>query len=151
MQEGLIHALRFRRAEIQNRWGDLLHVEASRSPLANPDVLASMINWTLDEIFRAFEVSGVNRRGRRQRSLLLTELDCTCGRNPLLAYFAAGEQALQEALVLSQASVAELDPLERDASLAELNRVLRDTGTREIQAFCAVCQHRQAELADGSA
>ena len=59
-----------------------------------------------------------------------------------LAYFAAGEQALQEAMVLAQSGFSPLDPLERDASFSELNLALQHIARREIEAFCGVCQFR---------
>jgi len=38
-RESLVQSLRARRAEIRNRWNDLLHVERALSPLAHPDTL----------------------------------------------------------------------------------------------------------------
>jgi hypothetical protein len=70
---------------------------------------------------------------------------CPCGRNPLLAYFAAGEQALREALILAQVAMSHLEPIERDASLLELNLALQFIARREIEAFCGICQFRSVE------
>ena len=120
----------------------LLRVEPVLTPLGHPDTLAHLIDWTLSEIFRDL-TTGASRRhsalghiGAPNRSL------CVCGRNPLLAYFDAAEQALREALILVQVSLPFLDPIERDASLDELNLVLGHVARREIEAFCGVCQHR---------
>jgi hypothetical protein len=74
--------------------------------------------------------------------------ECPCGRNPLLAYFAAGEQALREALILSQVATSPLEPLERDASFNELNLVLQHISRREIEAFCGICQFRHPSGGD---
>jgi hypothetical protein len=66
----------------------------------------------------------------------------------LLAYFSAGEQAMREALILVQASAAPLDPLQRDASLYELDLVFQQISRREIEAFCGVCQFRRSATCD---
>ena len=142
MQDGLVNALRSQRAQIRARWDDLLHVERAKTPLANPDALVHLLDWTLDEIFRALHHAH-RRRNRNGRSDYHPE--CPCGRNPLLAYFASGEQALREALVNVQAATPHLDPVERDAALLELNLALQHIARREIEAFCGVCQFRAQE------
>lgn len=50
---------------------------------------------------------------------------------------------MREALILIQAATPNLDPVERDASLEELNLLLEYISRREIEAFCGVCQHRR--------
>ncbi len=145
MQENLVSALRAQRPQVRAHWEALLRVEPVGSPLGHPDALVHLIDWTLDEIFTtianplARHRSGHNRFGEDQPP------HCPCGRNPLLAYFAACEQALHEALVLAQVATPSLDPLERDASFQELNMVLQLISRREIEAFCGVCQFRERE------
>ena len=95
-----------------------------------------MLDGTLDELFLALQ------RAHARRRPLSAPAVCPCGRNPLLAYFAAGKQALVEALVLVQAEHAGLDPAGRDAAMAELKFCLHKITRREIEAFCAVCQFR---------
>ena len=133
-------ALSARRPQVRARWEDLLRAERASTPLANPDALVHLIDWTLDEVFRT--LNSLPTRRRPLRSITRTDMDCPCGRNPLLTYFAAGEQSLQESLVLSQASCASLEPLERDSALHELNLALRHIARREIGAFCSLCQLR---------
>lgn len=140
MQDDLMSALRLRRPLIRARWEDLLRVERATSPLANPDALVHLLDWTLDEIFHTLRT--LPSRRRPLRSFGRPELECPCGMNPLLTYFAAGEQALQESLVLVQAEYPALVPAVRDTALAELNLALRHIAHREIQAFCALCQLR---------
>jgi hypothetical protein len=140
MQDDLMSALRLRRPLIRARWEDLLRVERVNSPLANPDALVHLIDWTLDEVFRTLE--GLPSRRRPLRSYARSENECPCGRNPLLAYFSAGEQALQESLVMVQSARPHIEPLARDNGLNELNLALRHLARREIQAFCALCQLR---------
>lgn len=133
-------ALSARRPQIRARWEDLLRAEKATTPLANPDALVHLIDWTLDEVYRTLQ--SLPSRRRPLRALTRSDIDCPCGRNPLLTYFAAGEQALQESLVLSQAQCLHLEPVARDTALHELNLTLRHIARREIGAFCALCQLR---------
>ena len=142
MHDTWVNSLRFKSPEIRKRWEALLHAEPVSTPLGHPDTLTHLIDWTLEEVFRGFaELSG-RRKPSRRAAAAEARPQCPCGRNPLLAYFAAGEQALREALILAQAATPGLDPLERDASLHELDLVLHQIARREIEAFCGVCQHR---------
>jgi len=144
MQENLVTSLRTRRPQIRARWEDLLRIERASTPLAHPDALVHLIDWTLDEIFQALANPLSHRHhGRRAASDSLRH-ECPCGRNPYLAYFAAGDQAVHEALIMVQAETSTLDPQERDNTLAELNQILQHIARREIEAFCGVCQYRHA-------
>jgi hypothetical protein len=140
----MVNALRTQRPKIRASWEALLRAEPISSPLGNPDALVHLIDWTLDEIFSGFTNPLSRHRPSGNRLSAADRHECPCGRNPLLAYFAAGEQALQEALVLAQAAAAPLDPLERDASFSELTLTLHHIARREIDAFCGVCQFRPA-------
>ena len=137
-----MRALRARRAEIHARWEALLRIEKVNTPLANPDALVFMINWTLEECFATLRPL----QGRHLHGLVAddaaTKANCPCGRNPLLAYFAAGEQAIEEALILEQAGASTIDPVQRDDAFAELKRAVREIARREIDAFCSLCQFR---------
>lgn len=142
MQESLVSALRARRPQVHTRWEALLRVEPVGSPLGHPDALVHLIDWTLDEIFAGLTNPLARHRASRTRFCGDDSAHCPCGRNPLLAYFAAGEQAMREALVLTQSASTGLDPVERDAAFSELNLVLQQIARREIEAFCGVCQFR---------
>ncbi|HVU32781.1 MAG TPA: hypothetical protein VHE61_05065 [Opitutaceae bacterium] len=142
MQDDLVRALRARRAEIHARWEALLRIEKVNTPLANPDALVFMIDWTLDECFAGLRPLSLRRRNGHAPAALAPRPECPCGRNPLLAYFAAGEQAIEEALILEQASASAIDPVQRDDAFAELKLTVREIARREIEAFCAVCQFR---------
>lgn len=142
MHSDLLGALRGRQPEIRARWAELLRVEPVNTPLAHPDALAHLIDWTLNEIFRALATGGPRRRASHPEAGPANRLLCVCGRNPLLTYFDAAGQVLREALILAQAISPMLDPIERDASLEELNLVLTRIARREIESFCGVCQHR---------
>lgn len=141
MQDELVRALRARRAEIHARWEALLRIEKVNTPLANPDALVFMIDWTLDE---CFGMLAARRRNGRAVDQPTPKPDCPCGRNPLLAYFAAGEQAIEEALIWEQSSALPVHPAQRDEAFAELKLTVREIARREIDAFCSVCQFRDA-------
>lgn len=143
MQADLIAALAARRPGIRDRWEALLRADRACSPLADPDALVHLIDWTLTEFERT--VRGLPTRRRTLCPIGRGDLDCPCGHNPLLVYFAAGEQALQESLVLAQADRPGLNALQRDAELSELNLALRHIARREISSFCALCQLRGRE------
>ena len=142
-------ALGARRPQIRARWEDLLRAERVSTPLANPDALVHLLDWTLDEVFRT--LSSLPTRRRPLRAFTRGDIDCPCGRNPLLTYFAAGEQAMQESLILCQAEALRLDPIERDSALHELNLALRHIARREIGAFCSLCQLRDRACAESGA
>ncbi len=141
MRENLVNALRVRRPHVRARWEDLLRIERACSPLANPDALVHLLEWTLDEIFLALANPLSVRRSRHIERIDYRH-GCPCGRNPLLTYFGAGEQALREALVMAQASSPGLEASERDASLEQLDLEFQRIARREIEAFCGVCQYR---------
>ena len=150
MQDTLVHSLRSQLPQIRERWRTVLHAEPVNTPLANPDALVHLLDWTLEEIFRGLATLSSRRRVGRKPTCPNYRPECGCGRNPLLTYFAAGEQAMREALVLAQAASPTLDPIERDASLEELDLVFHHIACREIESFCGVCQHRQeARTANG--
>lgn len=148
MEEEFLRELRARRTQIVETWEALLRAEPVTTPLGHPDALVHLINWTLDQIFSALTdplASGTSENDAAAPAEQPSP--CPCGRNPLLAYFAAGEQALHEGLVLTQAALTPLDPVARDTAFRELNHILGQTARREISAFCGVCQYRvHAEL-----
>jgi hypothetical protein len=134
----ILRDLRARRAEIRNQWETLLRLERASSPLAQPDTLVHLLDTTLDEIFRDLEL-----RSPRRHPGPLTTPHCPCGRNPLLAYFAAGRQALRDALVHVQTAGPAPTPRHRDTALACVDQVFSHISCREIGAFCALCQFRE--------
>ena len=142
MQASLLRDLRSRRFSIRTRWEALLHAEPVLTPLGLPDTLVHLIDTTLEEILVTLETQARQTRARDRSARAQEAPRCPCGRNPLLAYFAAAEQATREALVLAQVALAPIDPNDRDDSLDELNAVLQRISRREIEAFCGVCQFR---------
>lgn len=127
------------RPGIHARWDALLRTERVTSPLAYPDSMVHLIEWALDQLFAALREPAVRRRAEHSGSRAVSRPECPCGKNPLLAFFRAGEQAMLEALVLEQAAHRPIEPRERDAALNELCYAIRSMERREVDAFCSVC------------
>jgi len=137
-----VHALEARRKEVRLRWEDLLRTERANSPLANPDTLVYLIDSTFNSIIQELLKPQSPKKAIHSADFSVVRAKCICGRNPYLAYFTAGEQALLEALVLIQASNGPLDPDVRDSSVQDLYSVIRSAALKEIEAFCSLCQYR---------
>ncbi len=144
MHEVLLHALRRHRATLRSRWETLLRAEPPNSPLANPDVLVLMMEWTLDEWETAMR-HPPSRRRRAHTPPGPNSEDCPCGLNPLLRYFTTAEQALDEALEVLPIPSGEGEAaiFSREAFVADARRALKGVAGREIATFCAVCQQRR--------
>ena len=105
VQTRVLQELQRRRAEVRRSWEILLRVEPVSSPLANPDALMHMFDQSFDEIVAA--------AAEPIRLEANEAFSCPCGRNPLVAYFAAGRQAIHEALVLTPCPVAIIPSLSK--------------------------------------
>jgi len=141
MHESFLHALQTQRTGLRQRWEELLRAERVTSPLAQPDSLVYLMDWTLDSLFNELKQPQYRRhrdrsphRGSRQH--------CVCGLNPLLSYFATAEQAVIEVLFVSDDTFVFLGPTERSSSLVDLKNALSEVARREIDSFCAVCQSK---------
>lgn len=146
MQASLLLEFRARRFSIRARWEVLLRAEPVTTPLGNPDALVHLIDTTMEELLSTLDRHVHAGRTNFPPVARPKEASCPCGRNPLLAYFAAAEQALREGLILAQAASAPIDPAERDLSVRELDLALSNLARREIEAFCGVCQFRHLAL-----
>ncbi len=145
MDDHLLEPLRAARTAIRREWETLLRTEPVVTPLADPDLLSHMIDRTLDEVLGALSPSHPSHRPVRPTSYASIRDQCDCGRNPLLAYFLAGERALLEKLILVQAGLRDLAPEKRDKAVTEVYLVLHKIARRDITGFCSVCQHRGSE------
>ncbi|MEO6995714.1 MAG: hypothetical protein ABI273_19065 [Lacunisphaera sp.] len=137
METAVIRALEVQRPAIRLQWESLLRLEPVSSPLAQPDLLVRLLDQTLDEIFVLLRAWSSRRHPTRTPAP-----GCPCGRNPLLAYYTAGQQALREALVMIQAGTPALMVADRDDAFICLDQVFQHIARREIEAFCALCQFR---------
>jgi len=142
MKENVIRVLSRRRHEIHQRWEALLRLERVTTPLANPDALVHMIDWTLDRVFKELRGRRATRPGPAPSSVAAVRGSCECGHNPFLAHFLAGEQALLEALVTVQKEASSPDPVHRGTEVAELYVAINAVANREVESICALCTRR---------
>lgn len=119
-----------------------MRLERVDTPMADPDTMVHMIDWTLDEVFAALRSRKAFQAGGAPRTASALRAICHCGLNPFLNYFLAGEQALLEALVLVQASEPSLDSAHRDTAITELYLVMHAIARVEVESLCSICQHR---------
>ncbi len=150
MQGELVQALLSRRTQICARWTALLHIERANTALAHPDTLIHLLDWTFESIIQALELT-LNRKTLAVAQANSARPDCPCGRNPYLYFFIAGEQAWLEALVFTQVAMPKLEAVARDQAVAELLNVVRTLARTEVEAFCSVCQYREAALSTAKA
>ena len=120
--------------------------EPVNSPLAHPDSLIHLMDWTLDNFFAELrhpstlpDDTFAPPRDSREAAFASPDSSglCPCARNPFIAYFATAECALVETLLplLSADS--------RAASLATARAALQRIARAEIATFCAICQQRR--------
>jgi hypothetical protein len=140
MEKNLVQILKGRRALIRRRWEVLLRAAKASDPLANPDALVHLMDWTIDQVAHALRQEPA-RRPRHAPGYSAAQAACRCGHNPLLAYFLAGEQALIE-VVAEDWKDHETTPPE--TAVAEVYLAFHSVAGRELGSFCAFCQHRDA-------
>ncbi len=143
MDERMLHALEAQRNELHSRWEALLRVEPVITPLGQPEALKHMIDFTLKTLFSSLHTPHAQRK-KHLKSVREWAADrslCPCGKNPLMAYFVAGEQALLETLILVQAGLPDCAET-RATAVYELKLAMAHVAHREIETFCALCQLR---------
>jgi len=140
MHDNMLRNLQALRPTILERWESLLRSEPVTSPLANPDSLVYLMDWTLDRFFAVLRGPLARRRiaerGSNKPAYIEERALCACKMNPLLAYFTTAEQALVQAILPS------LQPRERESVLSSVRLAMQAVAKREIDTFCAVCQRR---------
>lgn len=147
MRECWIRALAANRRKIHRRWEALLRLERPDTPIADPDNLVHMIDWTLDKVFAELRSHKACNTATLPPTIATLQAKCPCGLNPFFKHFMAGEQALLEALVLAQSEEPSPDPALRDAAVTELYVVTHALARCEVEAFCSLCQHRPRQKA----
>jgi hypothetical protein len=151
MDERMLHALEAQRNELHSRWEALLRVEPVITPLGQPEALKHMIDFTLKTLFTSLHTAHSQRK-KHLKSVREWAADrslCPCGKNPLMAYFVAGEQALLETLILVQAGLPDCAET-RATAVYELKLAMAHVAHREIETFCALCQLRSQNGGTGS-
>lgn len=159
MHDSILLGLQAMRSDLRERWEALLREAPVTSPLASPDVLVHLMNWTLDEVFKSLTCPPNRRRAKHRHAdgtVDKTRLHCRCGMNPLQTYFICLEQALSETAYKVFRLMENPWAADREVILAETRLAVSTVATREMNTFCAVCQHgamqvSKTELASGSA
>ncbi|WP_221029225.1 hypothetical protein [Actomonas aquatica] len=141
MHDGFLRALQTQRPDLRQRWEALLRAERVSSPMAHPDTLVHLMDWTLDRLLDELRQPHF-RRHSEHGAPRSAGLGCVCGKNPLLTYFSTAEQAVVETLLLDDTDLRQVSSEDRSTSLDELKAALHAVARREIDSFCAVCQSR---------
>jgi hypothetical protein len=146
VQKCWIAALNANRRSIRHRWEALLRLERADTPIADPENLVHLIDWTLEEIFKQLRNNKASH-GTGANTPLVTMLraECHCGCNPLIKHFLAGEQALLEAMIILQANESSFDPRHRASAVTELYLAIREVARSEIGSLCALCTRPRAK------
>lgn len=139
MHERIRHTLYSMRPGLRARWEVLLRQAPVHSPLAAPDVLVHLMDWTLEEFFKAL-TSPPNRRRPRPSTSPVTYY-CPCGSNPLQTYFSCFKQTLHEALEKINRAGLCTTVAERDIIATETEIAFALVSNRELETFCSVCRH----------
>lgn len=139
METKLIQLIEANRASIRRHWKALLQRNGAVTPMAHPDSLVHMIDLTLNEVLVALRSQKISRHAEPPPNYKSLLKGCGCGRNPLLGYFMAGEQALIKTFVQTGVDAAGPHP-----AAAEIYVVLHRLARRELESFCSLCQYGAA-------
>lgn len=135
----LVQALSAQRPQIVARWEAYLRIQPVVSALAHPDTLMFGVDGVLNEVFARLRRRPAKRPVRRW-------VDSFCSRNPLRAFYASGEQALVETLVVVQTSHGYSRPRERTTALEELRRAIRAVALPDLEGIASLCRTCTANI-----
>jgi hypothetical protein len=149
MQKAWIEALSTNRRMIRGQWEAFLRLEQVDSPIADPEHLVYLIDWTFDEILGQLRIGKAKQAGGvRPFASSAVRAGCHCGRNPLIKFFLAGEQALLEALVLLQSGEIPCEPGDRSTAVTELYLAVHTVAAREVDTLCSMCRRPRANASN---
>lgn len=145
MHERIQQTLQSMRPALRVRWEALLRQAPVHSPLAAPDVLVHLMNWTLEEFFKTLTAAPNRRRVRPRGATSVTMANyCPCGSNPLQTYFSCLKQTLAEAVENINRTALCANAIEGDILAAESEIAFALVSNRELETFCSVCRHSHA-------
>lgn len=126
---------------VKTCWEVLLRDEPPSSALGNPDTLVFMMDGTLDAFYAALH-SRMPQRWLALHPFLCGKLNetCPCGRNPLLAYYLSGEQAVLAIAAQALDKATAMPAAEQERLLAEVQVAFHYLAQRELQTFCDLCR-----------
>lgn len=132
MLSRFIAVLRERKLHLKSEWVMRLCREPVSSALAEPAIMAHLMDETLEQFYSLLRRSPDPRWLRTHPpSLPAAAAECRCGLNPLLAYFATGQTSVDT--TLDAAGMA--DERER----GRMTLLWHFLAQREIQMLCATC------------
>lgn len=144
MHESILRSLQSLRSDLRARWETRLRQAPIPSPLAAPDVLVHLMDWTLEELFKSL-IRPPQRRRVRPRTEPPNQhaqpFQCSCGSNPLEAYFACLQKTLIEAVEQLYLMPGANNLPECAIVTAEIQLAFTQISQRELETFCSVCQH----------
>ena len=135
----LVQALAAQRSQIVARWETYLRMQPVVSALARPDTLMFGVDGVLDEVFARLRRPPAKRPVRRWA-------DNFCSRNPLRAFYASGEQALLEIMVIAHTSLGCSLPRQRTAALEEVRQAIRVVARRDLEGLASLCRTCRANI-----
>lgn len=142
MKKAYLEALDGQRAEIKRKWDTLLRAAPTTTPLGNPDTLVFLMDESIRQLFALFHSRSTHPwLSRHPPAVRLLGVDCHCRLNPLINYFIAGQAALAFVAQGIPRSKHHLEDVEATACVDELLLTFRFLASREIHAFCEVCQY----------
>jgi len=132
MLSRFIAVLRDRQFHLKSEWALRLCREPVSSALAEPAIMAHLMDETLEQFYSLLRRNPDPRWLRTHPpSLPAATAECRCGLNPLLAYFATGQTAVDATLDAAEMT----DERER----GRLTLRWHFLAQREIQMLCATC------------
>lgn len=140
MDRTVIRALEECRAPLRRRWERLLHQPASELELGEIIALQPLLDPLLDELYDSLRRERMNLVPRAIDYRTLRR-SCSCGRNPLLACFVAGEKALIETFARRR-KLLPIGEAQAVTVLVELHMIFRKMAGREVASFCSGCSRR---------
>lgn len=109
------------------------------SALARPETLMFGVDGVIDEVLARLRRPPPKRPVRRWA-------DNFCSRNPLRAFYAAGEQALLEMMVVAQTAAGQSLPRQRAAALEEVRQAIRAVARRDLEGLASLCRTCTANM-----
>src|SRR4051794_18022051 len=139
MKRAFLRALLDQRTSIMQRWRATLEQAPLHTPLAKPELLAYLMDQTLDELILTADDSTSRDLGSGDLVTRMSPAHCsTCALNPYIGFFLAGESALVSAVrsIEADPTLSENDLLSCETELLFAFRVMSH---REVNEFCEIC------------
>jgi hypothetical protein len=122
--------------DIKREWEALLRNEPALTALAEPDTLVFMMDETLAMLLGALQEKSLAAWVRNSTPPMAPRhLNCRCGLNPLVTYFATAELAIRAAL-----------GAKLGARIDAVLHTLHVLAHREIDTLCSVCLKRGSDV-----